>query len=102
MLNIIAYDVHLGYGSFKWFKGDSRRVSINLNNVSSIHTKTYDFYKKKEITKTEKYWFFFTREYTIKTEVYDSKELMYIVKMNNGDKFFIDYDIRMLINTDVS
>lgn len=102
MLNITAYNVHFEYGSFQWFKGDSRRVSINLNNVSSIKTQTYDFYKKTEITKTEKYLFFFTREYTIKTEVYDSKETMYIVKMNNGDKFFIDYDIRMLINNDVS
>lgn len=102
MLNITTYDIRRGWDSWNWFKGDSRRVAINLNNVSSIKTKTFDFYKKKEITKTEKVWFFFTRERTFKVEEFDSKEMMYIVKMNNGDIFYMDYDIRMLINTDNS
>ena len=102
MLNITTYDIRCGFNSWNWFKGDSRRVAINLNNVSSIKTKTFDFYKKKEITKTEKVWFFFKRERTLKIEVFDSKEMMYIVKMNNGDIFYMDYDIRMLINSDNS
>lgn len=102
MLNITTFDVHFGFNSWNLFKGDSRRVSINLNNVSSIRTQTFDFYKKTEITKTEKVWFLFTRERTFKVEEFDSKEMMYNVKMNNGDIFYMDYDIRMLINTDNS
>ena len=74
-------------------------ISIMYHQYNLVHMISI---KKKEITKTEKYLFFFTREYTIKTEVYDSKETMYIVKMNNGDKFYIDYDIRMLINSYLS